>query len=548
MLMHPGTIQRSHATNQRRKPGHRWRHAAPFCCLAVLLILAFAPVARGETTLNVAASADLTNLDPMGPAATSTYIHGMMIYDTLFALDAKLQPRPQMVETEVVSPDKLAYKLTLRRGLLFQDGSKVTAHDVVASLRRWLGSDTVGRTMAIDVQSIDAVDDLTCTIQLRRPFPIEQALANASSGLPVIMPAAQAEAGAFTHDTPIIGSGPFRFVQSAWRPGDQMVYEKFAGYRPRDEAPDGFAGAKIAKVDRIVFHVMPDAATKSAALEAGEIDFIDQVQFDQAEALQHQPGITVSALSQIYNPFFMRPNSLYPPFDNVKARQALALAVNQADYMAVAFNKPEWGKPCLSFFVCGSPNDTTAGSAPFAHPDLGRARTLLAESGYKGERIVLLSSHETLFVGMAADYAAQSLRQIGLNIDEVESDWGTLMTRRNSKKPPNDGGWNIFITSMSGAGLYTPLSDSIADTTCGGRNLAGWPCDEKAAALRDAYLHEADPAKQRQILESLSERLWEVMPTIILGQRAQLYAWRDNITGFVHPPSLATVFWNIEKK
>jgi len=153
-----------------------------------------------------------------------------------------------------------------------------------------------------------------------------------------------------------------------------------------------------------------------------------------------------------------------------------------------------------------------------------------------------------LFVAQSTDLAADNLRKIGLNVEVVESDWGTYMARRNNKADPDQGGWNIFITSISGSGVYSPLSNSIADTTCGARNFAGWACDEQAAKLRDDYIHEPDPEKQRAILEQLSRRLWEVMPTVILGQRAQLYAWRDNIQGFVRSPSLITVFWNIEKK
>jgi peptide/nickel transport system substrate-binding protein len=506
------------------------------------------PAALSGTTLNVAASADLVTVDPTGPASTNVYTHGFLVYDTLFAPDENLQIRPQMVGDEAVSPDRLHYTLTLRPGLTFHDGSQVTTRDVIASLQRWMSLDIVGRTMANDVQAMTAADDRTFTIVLKRPFPIEQALANSGSGLPVILREQEASAGPFSRGTPVIGSGPFRFDADAWLPGDKAVYTRFAGYVPRNEPPSGLAGGKVAKLDRIVFHVIPDAATKSGALQTGEIDFIDQLPFDQAEVLANRPDITVSTLTKIYNPFFMRPNALYPPFDNVKARQALALAVNQQDYMAVAFVRPEWGQPCLSYFVCGSPNGTTAGSDMFAHPDLARARALLKESGYQGEPVVLLSSHETLFVGMATDLAVQNLRQIGLNVDQVESDWATFMARRNSKKQPAAGGWNLFLTSVSGSGTYSPLSNSIADTTCGGKNFAGWACDEAAAQLRDAYIHEPDANNRNQLLDQLSKRLWEVIPTVILGQRAQLYAWRNNVSGFVHSPSLVPVFWNVEKK
>ena len=514
--------------------------------VALFLLLGLVPAPAA--TLEVAASADLTGLDPMAPGATGTYIHGMLVYDTLFAQTEKLAIRPQMVGEEAVSPDKLTYTMTLRPGLLFHDGSPVTTRDVLASLKRWMGLDIVGRTMAVDVAGMDAADDRTFTIHLKRPFPVEQALANSGSGLAAIMREKEATAGPFTRTTPVIGSGPFRWVPDEWVPGDRFVYAKFAGYVPRAEPPDGLAGGKVPKLDRIVFHVMPDASTKSAALQTGEVDFIDALPFDQAEVLAARPGVTVGRLSDTYNTFFLRPNALFPPFDKPEARQALALAINQRDYMDVAFVKPDWGQPCLSFFVCGSPNGVTTGSAPFAHPDLDRARALLKASGYDGAKIVLINSHETLFVGMAGDFAAENLKQIGLNVEVAESDWGTFMTRRNNKAEPDRGGWNLFITSVSGSGTYSPLSNSVADTTCGARNFAGWTCDEEAARLRDQWIHEPDPAAQRAILERLSARLWAVMPTVLLGQRAQLYAWRNTVTGFVHPPSLVTVFWNIEKR
>ena len=527
-----------------REPGGRLRALL----LGLMLALAVLPAARGETVLRVAVNADLTSLDPSGPAGTTTYIHGLLVYDTLFAQDSKLGVHPQMVGTETVSDDRLSYTLGLRPGLRFHDGSPVTARDVVASLRRWMGLDVVGRTLGADVADLVALDDTRLRLTLKQPFPVEQALANSGSGMAVIMREKEAAAGPFTRDTPIIGSGPFRFEAAQWRPGDVAAYSRFDGYVPRAEPPDGYAGGKLAKVDRVELRTIPDAATKAAALETGEIDMIEQVPFDQADALVGRKDMMVASLSDVFNPFFMRPNSLYPPFDNEKARQALALAVNQADYMAVAFVRPEWGRPCLSYFVCGSPNGTTAGSAEFSHQDLARARQLLAESGYKGEKVVLLSSHEILFSGLAADLAAQTLTQIGLNIDVVESDWGSFMARRNSKNDPAHGGWNLFITSVAGSGTYSPVSSIIADTTCGAKNFAGWPCDAQASALRDAYVHEPDPEKQRAILDQLDTRLWQVVPTVILGQRAQLYAWRNNISGFTHAPGIATVFWNIEKK
>jgi peptide/nickel transport system substrate-binding protein len=167
--------------------------------------------------------------------------------------------------------------------------------------------------------------------------------------------------------------------------------------------------------------VIPDAATKSGALQTGEVDFIDQLQFDQAEVLAKQPNITVSMLTKIYNPFFMPPNALYPPLTT--SRLGGHWRSRSTDRRICRWHSCGRMGPALPVvFLCGSPSCTTAGSEPFAHPDLARARALLKESDYKGEPVVLLSSHETLFVGIASDYAAQNLREIGLNIDQIESD------------------------------------------------------------------------------------------------------------------------------
>ncbi len=503
---------------------------------------------HAETVLRVTPSGDVTNLDPMVPASTNTYVHSMLIYDTLFAQDEHLNVHPQMVGPWSVSADKLNYTLTLRPGLTFQDGSKVTTRDVIASLERWLPLDTVGRTFAAESPAFEAIDEQTFAIHLKRPFPVELALANNGSGLPVILREKEAKAGPFTRGTEVVGSGPFRFVASDWLPGSKLVYAKFPGYVPRDEPPSGMAGGKIAKVDRVELVILPDPATKASALQTGEIDFIDQLPFDQAPMLEKQAGITVSTLSLTFNPVFLRPNSLYPPFDNPKARQALALMINQQDYMLAAFADPRWGQPCHSYFVCGSPNGVTTGSEPFAQQNIARAKQLLAEAGYHGEKVVLLSTREVAYVGALADVAADEMKKIGINVDVAESDFGTLAARRVSKNPPEKGGWNLFTTGLSGSALYSPLSNPLIDTTCGGKNYSGWICDEQAAALRQAYLHEGDPAKQRELLEALSRRLWEIVPTIILGQRAQLYAWRNNVSGFVRPPSLTTVFWNVEKR
>src|ERR1700730_949872 len=127
--------------------------------LAVPLLLAAAltaPAARAETVLRVIPQADLRSLDPIWTTAAITLIHGYMIYDTLFALDGKMQPKPQMVDTWTVGDNGMSYSFTLRKGLKWQDGTPVTARDAVASVKRWGARAVDGQVLMARTEELKA--------------------------------------------------------------------------------------------------------------------------------------------------------------------------------------------------------------------------------------------------------------------------------------------------------------------------------------------------------------------------------------------------------
>ena len=519
----------------------RW--ATSILLLIGLMCLAGGGAAADQVVLRVVPHADLKILDPHTNTATITLMHGQMIYDTLFAWDEHLQPKPEMVDTYTVSPDKLVYTFTLRPGLKFHDGQKVTSRDVVASIKRWAVRDVLGQTLAKYLASMDASDDNTFVIRLTRPFAfVETALGSTGA---VIMRAEDAATDPYKAITTTIGSGPFRFVASEWNPGAKVVYEKNPDYVPRPEPPSGVAGGKIVKVDRVEFVVLPDPFTKSSALERNEVDFVDQLPHDQIPVLERVPGVVVAPHAQIESTAIIRPNSLYPPFNNEKARQALALTVNQPDYLAAAFGDQRWWRECFSFFVCGSPNETEAGSEPYRHQDLARAKALFAEAGYKGEKVTLINTHEIVGIGALGDVTAANLQKIGVNVDVVDTDWGTMVARRAKKDPPGQGGWNIFHTTVGGAGMYQPVTNFTIDSECGGKSWFGWPCDNATQALRQAYVDAPDIETRRAALIALQQHLWQAVPVVPVGQYVQPYAARSNLSGILK--SHIIVFWNITK-
>ena len=136
---------------------------------AVAALAAMTGVAQAQKTLRVVMHSDLKILDPIWTTAYIVRNHGYMIYDTLFALDANGEVKPQMADTYAVSADQLTHTITLRDGLMWHDGAPVTAEDCAASIKRWGARDSVGQKLMSFVDTISASDAKTIVIKLKSP-------------------------------------------------------------------------------------------------------------------------------------------------------------------------------------------------------------------------------------------------------------------------------------------------------------------------------------------------------------------------------------------
>ena len=499
-----------------------------------------------KTVLRVVPQAEPQVFDPHQSGVNATQEHAALVYDTLFSWDADMVARPQMVETWNKSDDGLLYSFTLRPGLKFHDLTSVTSRDVVATLRRLLVRDTQNQILAGLVAELQTKDERTFTLRLKEPFHYVEFLLCGSNG---VMGGIMREKDALTNPfTPVkarIGSGPFRFAESEYQPGNKLVYEKFAEYVPRAEPASGFAGGKRALVDRVEWMIMPDAAVAYAALRQGEVDFLDAPPLDPLPTVANDSNIVIGDVWPIETYAVLRFNSLWPPFDNVKARQAVAHAVSQRDYMSAAYGDPKYWRECYAFWICGSSNGTEVGSEDYRKPDMDKARALVRESGYDGRPVVLIGGSDVLPYQRMSLITADLLKQIGMNVDMQLSDWGSVAARRAKKDAPSKGGWNLFHTSANGAQLASPLTSPSTITTCDGRNFPGWPCDQVEEDMRMQYIRETDPAKQKTLLDAMHRQLWQSLPYVPLGQFRQPFLWRSNIKGVLKTNTV--VYWNIAK-
>ena len=511
-------------------------------------LAAYAPKARASEakTLRFIAQSDLRVLDPIWTTAYVTRNHGYMVFDTLFAIDSKFKPHPQMVGDYSISPDRLLYSFTLRDGLKFHDGQAVRGVDCTASLKRWMARDALGQTLATVVEELKGGDDGHFTIRLKEQFPLLiEAIGKVSSLAPFIMPERLAKTDPFEQVTEMVGSGPFKFVRDEFEPGHKVVYVKNNDYVPRSEPTDWASGGKVAKVDRIEWFVVPDDMTKVAALQSGEYDWWENPKADLWPVLAANADITLAPLDPLGQTGCLRFNHLYPPFDDVKMRQAVMMVTDQADMMTAFVGDPKNWKLCPSFFTCGTPMASNTGSAALSGKrDFDAAKKLVAEAGYKGEKIILLDAVEQPNIHAYALIATDMLKKLGLNVEYVASDWGTVVTRRASKKPPAEGGWNMFETGWVGSDTLDPTTNVMLRAN-GEKAWFGWPTDDKLEELRMQWINATDSEARQEIAAKMQQRAFEVVPYVPTGQAFTKTALRKNIKGYVSAPAI--FMWNVEK-
>ena len=183
-------------------------------------------------------------------------------------------------------------------------------------------------------QEFTAVDDRTFKWVLKKPYPkMLLALGKNSTPMAFIMPERIAKTDPFKQIEEYVGSGPMKFVKGEWVPGAKAVFEKFADYEPRQEKASWLAGGKNMLVDRIEWVIMPDPATASAALQNGEVDWWENPISDLVPVLKRNRNVAVDIADPLGNIGTFRMNHLHPPFNDVRARRAVLMALDQEEYM-----------------------------------------------------------------------------------------------------------------------------------------------------------------------------------------------------------------------
>ncbi len=515
----------------KRRTILRTAGAAPLAALARPALGQSAQALRAQT-LRFVPQADLSSLDPIWTTATVTGNHGYYVYDTLYSADDKLRPQPQMAAGHEVSADGRIWRIYLRDGLRFHDGTPVLARDCVASIRRWAVREPVGQLLASATDQWLAPDDRTIELRLTRPFPLVlEALAKPDASIPFMMPERIATADATKAITEVVGSGPYRFVKDEFVSGSQVTYARFESYVPRQEPALWGTGGKIAHFPRVEWHVIPDSATAAAALQQGEVDWWERPQNDLLPLLQKNRDIQTMIQDPSGRMPILRMNHIQPPFNDHRVRQAVLLSVDQDEYLRAAYGDDTtlW-KLCRSIYPCGTPY---AVDAPSRMPgDLDAARRALKASGYAGQKVVILNPTDYPSIQPLGQVTADRLRQVGMNVDLQESDWGTIVQRRASREPVEKGGWSIFHTTVSAPGYSSPASSPLIRGQ-GARGWFGWYGNPEVERLVQEWLDSGDDDARTRLAHTIGDLAADDVATIPLGMFYVRGAFRRDLTGML---------------
>ena len=494
-----------------------------------------------EETLRVVSGSTINTLDPTLLGATPQSIaFGLNVYDRLVTFARKTvnghlvfdlsQPRGELAESFVVSPDGLAITFTLRQGATFHDGTPVTVQDVKWSMdRAMLAKSGAAPQLATGSltkpEQFTVVDDHNFRVTLDRPDRL--ALGNLATPFARIINSTVAKAHATTDDpwanewlkSNDAGGGAYSVEKFV--PGEQVVLR-------RNETWKNGEGGKLPYFKRVIVQVVPEAATRASIVERGDADISIDLQISDVIALEQRGKVKVVSNPQINAFTFLAFNTKKPPFDNVKVRQAIAAALPYNSMFKAAI----YGRGAPMFGATWSNGEPPSADFPQPmplHTDPALAKKLLAEAGLATgfKTSLAFSVGNAATAEPVAALAKEALGNIGVDLEIHKLPDAQEAALETDK---------TFDMITGGSAAYLPSTDYFFRIFYEGParwNFGSWDNKEIVALTQQARF-EVDPAVYKKLAKRMIALDAMELPMIILWQPSQEAVMAKNIDGFTY--------------
>lgn len=485
-------------------------------------------------TLIYSRGGDANGLDPIHTDIGESVKVIVNIFDTLVEYhEETLELVPCLASEWDTSEDGREWTFKLRPGIKFHDGTPCNAEAVVYSFERIIDPEHPDVKNNIipyysnyrQIESIEAVDDLTVRFKLKKPQATFLAnMALFASG--IVSPTAVKKYGAeFTRNP--VGTGPFKFDH--WLPEQEIVLERFDEY-----------WGEPAGVSRVVFLPSKESSIRVMQLKRAEIHIADNLPPVEMDGLENTPGVVVQSTPGI-NIGYMTMQTRKPPLDNVKVRQAICHAIDRDRLIDVAYSgKAEKARTMTPPTLWGHSDEVPMRTYD---PDLSKK---LLEEAAKEDGFSLPVKLELFVMDQPRPYMQQprqtaifikdALEKVGFEIEIITNDIGQHFQRMTrGEHELGLSGWSADIADPHNF-LHTLLhSDNINDI--GGNNLSRYTNEEVDQLLGEAEL-ELDQEKRAEMYKKAQMLIYEDAPVLPLVHVPVRIAERDNVKGYkLHPSS-----------
>ncbi len=492
-------------------------------------LAALGPVARAAPktggAITVATIGEPPTLDPMESTADVVGIIAQHMFETLYTWGDGWRVVPLLAAAEPeISADGKTYTIPLRAGVKFHDGTVMSSADVLASLNRWMGIATRGRQTKDFVDTITAPDANTIRVVLKKPFAPLLSLLSLQTSAAIILPAAK-QAQPMTE---FVGTGPFRFAERL--PDRYIQLKRFDAYTARDDAANGYGGKRVPYVEEVRFVPVPNAATRVEGSLGGQFDYADSLPVEMLPRLKTGAGVEPLVFRSFGWPFFFL-NAKQGPLANVAMRRAVLASLGLEDMLAAAFGTKEFYEVEAAWYPEGYALHSDAGADIYnAAGDTARAKKLVAEAGYRGEKIRIMVSQQYDFHYKMAAVAVEYMKQAGMAAELNVVDWATLLQQRNDPAL-----WELFVTH--GPVLPEPTLYSFMTPAA-----PGWWSSPAQEAAVGAFSSEPDPVRRAALWGDLQKLIYEEVPVIRIGNFNALAVRSKRLSGIT--PAVWPFFWN----
>jgi peptide/nickel transport system substrate-binding protein len=457
-------------------------------------------------TFTYASLTDAVGLSPIMTNDSASANVTDQVYETLFKRNEKTNEIEPLLAESFENPDENTWVIKLKKGIKFHDGTDFNAEAVKYTFDKLRDPKTAAprASLMAPVDKINVIDDYTVEIKTVKPYgPFLAALGHSNAA--IVSPTADKKQDLMKNP---VGTGPFKFV--SWTPGDQVVLEANADYR--DGAP---------AIKKVIFKVVPEVSTAISMLQAGEVQFIDNLAPEQLSRIEGLKNVNVEKI-QGTPEYYLNFNFSKPEFQDPELRKAIASAIDRD-----AFVKKLNGLGVRSDSVIGSQvfgYDESADKAGTPY-DVAKAKELVKKNGYDKKPIKLLTANRGNYVLMAEVVQAQ-LAEAGFKVEIETMEWAAFLdTARAGKYDLSFLSWSN-VTGDGSELLYPNFhTDNVGNSNFA--QLSNKDLDN----LIDASRTTTDQDKRIEALHQANELMLKEDLTVLMYHGVVTAALNKDYTG-----------------